>query len=578
MRITRRGWLGATAAGAAAVGVPLAAGAATLAGPTGAVDIPRARFQVLSPGKLDYRPALEAIAAYARDELVAIGLPGMSLAVSDSDGFSAAIALGWADLAAREPLSSDRLFQIGSISKSFLALAILSLADAGAVDLEAPIARYLPDAALPEAPITVAEVLSHSSGLPADADMFPRVPEGRLWTGYPAGSRFSYSNTGFNLLGALVEHVTGRRYQDVILERVRAPLGLAAINDSINQGNRSRFPRAYTPWDQTAAAEMPLAPLQPAKWDPEDMPAGSIAASAPLMAAYARALCALGSGHGAPILSEAAARRFSTGVIASDEDFGPGSKYALGISVQPVAGVPCLHHTGGMVAFSSSIHADPAAGVGAFASVNARNGGYRPRQTTAYAVQALRAARRGEPLPSPPDPLGRYRLKDPAPLLGRWLGPDGRALAIEAGSPFPMVRTGAGAAPLYVAGMLATPHPDLVRHGLDPVRDRGDITGLWWGETLFARGAPPTQPPVPESLRALAGTYLNRDPWNGSVTVLARGDTLVGEGVGELADRGGYWTLAKDPGGVERFRFDAVLNGRARRVNVSGTDFARIGV
>ena len=579
MDITRRGWLGATAAGAAALGAPLAANAATLASPADQVDIPKARFQILSPGKVDYRPALEALAAYARDELVALGLPGMSLAVSDNDGFSAAIALGWADLAAREPLTSDRLFQIGSISKSFLALSILSLADAGAVDLDAPIAKYLPDVPWPDAPITVAQVLSHTSGLPDGAGLFPRVPNGRLWTGFPGGSKFSYSNTGFDLLGAMVEHVVGRRYQSVILDRVRGPLRLAAINESINQDNRARFPKAYIPWDQTVAAEMPLASLQQAKWDPEDSPAGSIAATAPLMAAYARALCALGAGHGAPILSDAAAGLFSTGVIASDEDFGPGSRYALGIAVQPVDGVPCLHHTGGMVAFSSSIHADPKAGVGAFASVNARIGGYRPRKTTAYAISLMRAARAGQPLPAPPDPLSSSKPKDPSALLGRWLGPDGRSFAIEAGTDFPQLRSEAGAAPLYSAGgMLVTPHPAFSGYGFDPVRDGASATGLWWGETLFGRGGAIAQPAVPERLRTLTGAYINRDPWDGNVVVLARGDSLVVEGFGTIVERGGYWALAKDTGGIERFWFDAFLNGRAQRVNLSGTDFDRIGV
>ncbi len=579
MNITRRGWLGATATGAAALGAPFAAGAATLAGPIGQADIPKTRFQILSPGKVDYRPALEALAAYARDELVAVGLPGMSLAVSDNDGFAAVIALGWADLAAHDPMTSDRLFQIGSISKSFLALTILSLADAGQIDLDAPIARYLPDIPWPEAPITVAQVLSHTSGLPDGAGMFPRVPDGRLWTGFPAGSKFSYSNTGFDLLGAMVERVAGKRYQEVILERVRAPLGVAAINESINQGNRPRFPKAYIPWDQTVAAETPQSPLQQAKWDPEDTPAGSIAATAPLMAIYTRALCAIGAGHGRPILSDAGASRFSTGVVASDADFGPGSKYAMGIAIQPVDGVPCLHHTGGMVAFASSIHADPQAGVGAFASVNGRIGGYRPRRTTAYAISLMRAARLGHPLPAPPDPLASWKSKDPASLLGRWVGPGGRAFAIEAGADFPRVRTETGAAPLYVSGgTLATAHPDFSHHGFDPVREGAAVTGLWWGETLFGRNAPPPEPATPDRLRALAGVYINRDPWDGYAVVLARGETLVGEGFGQIVDRGGYWSLDKDSGGIERFRFDAMLNGKARRLNVSGTDFERLGV
>ncbi|MGH7022998.1 MAG: serine hydrolase domain-containing protein [Caulobacteraceae bacterium] len=581
MNITRRGWLGATAAGAAALSAPAMA-AAEVRSAASAIDIPVARFQILSPGRRDYGPALEALAAYARDELLAIGLPGMTFGVSDSEGFLAVLTLGWADLCARAPMTADRLFQIGSISKSFLALTVLSLADAGKIDLDAPIAQYLPGAPWPETPITVAQVMSHTAGLPDGAPIFPRTPDGRLWIGFPAGSKFSYSNTGFDLLGAAVSHVTGGPYQTAILNRLRAPLGVAEIAARIGQANRPSFPTAYLPWDQTLAAEMPGARLDEATWDPEDSPAGSIAATSEMMARYLRGMMAIAGGGGGGVLSPAMARRFATPVIACDADFGPGSHYCLGVALQPVDGIPALHHTGGMVAFTSSFHADPAAGVAAFASVNARIGGYRPRQTTAYAIRLMRAVRAGAPLPGAPDPLGPSRPKDSAPLMGRFVGPDGSAFTISPGDDFPVVSGMGGAAPLYrVGGGLATPLPALARHSLDPMRPggatSGPVTAIWWGETLFGRDAPLPRPAVPDRLRALAGIYINRDPWQGYAVLFARGEQLVLSGAGPVVDRGEWWSFEKDPGGVERARFDGVLNGRARRLNISGTDFERLG-
>ena len=579
MHITRRGWLGASAAGAAALGVPAMAAAQTRpAGPmAGPIEIPAARFQILSAGRYDYRPALEALANYARDELLALGLPGMTLSVTDNEGFTAVLALGWADVCARAPITPAHLFQIGSISKSFLALTVLSLASAGKIDLDAPIARYLPGAPWPDAPITVAQALSHTAGLPDGAPVFPRTPDGRLWTGFPAGSKFSYSNLGYALLGAVVEHVTNGPYQAAILQRVRAPLGVSDIAGSINQANRPRFPKAYSPADQTLAAEMPGAALGEAPWDPEDTPAGAIAATPEMMARYLRGVMAIAGGRGAPVLSDAMATRFATPVIASDADFGPGSKYAMGVALQPVDGIPALHHTGGMIAFSSSFHADPAAGVAAFASVNGRIGGYRPRQTTAYAIRLMRAVRAGAPLPAAPDPLGPSKIKDPTPLYGRFVGPDGVTFTLASGADFPQFTGPGGSAPLYLAsGVLAT--PAWGRHSLDPVRANGAVTGFWWGEALFGRDAPAAQPPVPDRLRGLAGVYLNRDPWDGYAVILARGDQLVLEGGGPLIDRGDWRSLEKDSGGVERLRFDGMLNGLATRLNVSGVDFIRLRV
>jgi hypothetical protein len=296
------------------------------------------------------------------------------------------------------------------------------------------------------------------------------------------------------------------------------------------------------------------------------------------MAVYLRALLALGRGAGAPLLSDAMAPRFVAPVIASDADFGPGSKYAQGVAIQPVDGRPCLHHTGGMIAFSSSFHADPAAGVAAFASVNARQGGYRPRATTAYAIRLMRAARAGTALPAPPDPLAPFAVKNPAALAGRYVAPDGEAVTVSVAGAVVTLASAQGTAPLMTyGGGLATPMAPYSLHAFEPVRAPGGaVTGLWWGETLFSRGAARPAPATPPGLRALAGVYLNRDPWIGSAAVLARGDTLVLEGGGRLVDRGPWWSLEKDPGGVERFVFDAHIGGRATRLNASGADLIRI--
>jgi CubicO group peptidase (beta-lactamase class C family) len=584
MQITRRGWIGATAALAGASAAPAAwaqgGSSATAGAPIPAA--PDGPFRVSSPGAgRDYTAALAALRDCARAELAAVGLPGMTLSVTDADGFTAVLALGWADIDQRVPMTPDRYFQIGSISKSFIALTVLSLADQGKIDLEAPLARYLPDVPLPAEPITVAQVLSHTSGLPDGAPFFPRTPDGRLWCGFAPGSRFSYSNTGYGLLGRLIERVFAPPFdfQAAVAVRVRRPLGLTPMRGWIEQAGRSAYAVGYWPWDRVAAASLPGARLEFASWDEEDNPAGSMGATSEQMATYLRALIAIGRGQGAPVLSDAAARRFVAPVIPADADFGPGSHYACGVAIQPVDGIPCLHHTGGMMAFSSSFHVDAAAGVASFASVNARNEGYRPRQTTAYAIRLMRAVRAGAPLPPPPDPLGPYRIKDPAPLLGTFrsealsfvLAGDADGVTVEAwGAKGRVVPRG--------PDRLLTDHPRLANFGFDAVRENGRVVGYWHGGTLYGRDTPAPVAAPPERLAALAGAYLNRDPWVGGATILARGDQLWADGIGRLVERGGWWSAEKDPGGVERLRFDAMLNGKAQRLNVSGDDLWRITV
>lgn len=563
--ITRRSWLGA-------------AGAVALAGPAVA-ETANAGFQVLSSGTgaHDYGPALAALAAYAGAEVSELGLPGMVCSLADADGFAAVIAIGFADIEMRAPMRPGQLMEIGSISKSFLALTILALADEGKIDLEAPLSRYLPEAPLPLESVSIRQLLSHTSGLPADAPAFPRVPDGRLWLGFAPGSRFSYSNTAYVLLGAAVERISGLSHREAILRAVRAPMGVADIAGEIADADRPRYPKSYLVADQGAAAELPKAAMDEAKWDPETTPAGCIAASAPMMARYLRGLLTIGAGRGAGVVSDTAARAFTGSLTPSVEDFGPGSHYALGVAIQPVDGAPCLHHTGGMVAFTSSFHADPAAGVAAFASVNARQGAYRPRQTTAYAIRLMRAARARLPLPAPPDPWAALRVKDPSALFGTFTAADGRAFTIAPGADFPGLSAAGDSGPLYQTGVdLASPHALFSRHLFDPVLAGKQVTGFWWGESLFSRDRPAAQPASPERLQAMAGLYINRDPWVGRVHVLVRGDQLVIEGAGPLAERGGFWSLAKDPGGIERFRFDGFLNGRASRLNASGVDLVRL--
>jgi hypothetical protein len=77
-------------------------------------------------------------------------------------------------------------------------------------------------------------------------------------------------------------------------------------------------------------------------------------------------------------------------------------------------------------------------------------------------------------------------------------------------------------------------------------------------------------------LTKLAGHYLNNDLWVGDARTLVRGDKLMLEGRGELTQRpGGYWATTDDEGGIERFWFEAPLNGKPQRLNLSGADLIR---
>jgi CubicO group peptidase (beta-lactamase class C family) len=133
---------------------------------------------------------------------------------------------------------TDTQYRIGSITKTFVAVEVLRLRDEGLLDLTDPLGKHLPDAA-EVADVTIAQLLSHTAGLAAEAadPWWERTP-GELRPGtadllgdhprpHPAGRRFHYSNPGFALLGALIEQLRGAPWDEVVEHEVLRPLGMA---------------------------------------------------------------------------------------------------------------------------------------------------------------------------------------------------------------------------------------------------------------------------------------------------------------------------------------------------------------
>jgi CubicO group peptidase (beta-lactamase class C family) len=564
MNSSRREVLGLAMGGVMAGALPASAAAA----------LP-SRLDIQTKGR-DYAAALTKLRDYAAAELAAVGQPGMTIAIVDADGFAATIGVGWANIEAKVPVGPDHLFQIGSISKSITALCIHSLVDEGRIDLNAPVSRYLEGAPLPETPITIQQLLDHAGGFAHDAPVFPDTPDGKLWCGFTPGSRASYSNIGFLLLGLVIDKVTGRPHPEVIHERVQVPLGMVDATAHLMTADRSRYATGYTPFiEDRPVMTRPL--MFPGPFAEGDFASGAVGASGKAMLGYLRYVIALGRGKGGPILSDARAKALLASDVPLDE-FGPEARYASGFAKVDIDGKPALHHTGGMVLFTSSFHVDPAAGVGCFASVNGRIGPYRPRKTTQYAVQLMRAVRAGKPLPDAPDPLAYRKIEKPAPYLGRWVGPGDRALELKITPAGLTLIAGGTEARVEASGenTIITDHPLFDRHLLIFEMDDGHATGLWWGDTLFGKGSARQQPTPDPSLLPLAGLYSSGDAWSRAL-VTVRGKALYLEGAGELTRRAdGYWSPRKDVGGITRIWFTGLVNGACYQLSYCGDAALRL--
>jgi hypothetical protein len=308
---------------------------------------------------------------------------------------------------------------------------------------------------------------------------------------------------------------------------------------------------------------------------------GCVASTARDMARYCRYLIAAGAGRGAPLLSDAGAARFTRATIDAPGWGLPGAKYANGLAVVPVGGRMLLHHTGGMLSFNSAIHADPQAGVGAFASTNVGLIPYRPRDITAYACARLRALVEGGPAPAPaaapPKPpelgdyLGRYESAQGANLTVA-AAPEG--LSVRIGEPtFVMAPSGPDA--FIPIRPVPAPFPLVFRRqGKAVVRAWRD--GVEYVRVEGGARAAPFSPPTPSALTALTGYYASDDPWRGDFRVTAQGAALFLNDTTPITPLGaGLFRVGDEAWSPERMQFDAVLDGRPTRAIASGVDYLR---
>jgi CubicO group peptidase (beta-lactamase class C family) len=193
-------------------------------------------------------------------------------------------ATGFADVAAKRPMTSDTLFWIASMTKPVTGAAILMLQDENKLTVADPVAKYLPEFANLKAPsgkpanLTVTQILTHTSGLgeasgPAAqqaktlADLVP------LWLAapmqYEPGEKWKYTQSGINAAARIVEVVSGMTFDVFVQKRIFDPLGMKDTTFYPTDGQRARLATAYAKNKETGALE-PVPPR--ADFGPRDRP------------------------------------------------------------------------------------------------------------------------------------------------------------------------------------------------------------------------------------------------------------------------------------------------------------------
>lgn len=309
---------------------------------------------------------VSALDGYLRDQMAALRIPGLGVAVvrGDEPAFVRGYGVGGTD---RRPVTPRTPFVMASVSKGFTSLAVMQLVESGDVDLDAPVQEYLPwfTVADEEAAsrITVRDLLNQTSGFttPQGWNLIERkrqhsiVEDVRSAADHelhdPPGTSWQYSNVNFQVAGALIEAVTGRSFEDYMETEVFAPLGMVNTSAGNADAHASGLLDGYRDW-----WGVPLA--SGTEIIDGAVPMGGISSSAADMANYLVAQMNDGTLGDISVLSSAGTAALHDDVVPTDpDDDEPSEFYGLGWfrSVDEDDGTVTLGHSGTAPQFSTGM-------------------------------------------------------------------------------------------------------------------------------------------------------------------------------------------------------------------------------
>jgi CubicO group peptidase (beta-lactamase class C family) len=323
-------------------------------------------------------------------------ISGAVVLVGDADGVVGVEAVGRRNLKDDLPMRPDTLFRIASMTKPITAIGIMMLADEGKLAVDDPVEKHLPefrgqwlvaersnDATTlkkPSRPITLRDLLTHTSGLPGMpppglAELYARrnrtlaeavMAYSQRPLEFEPGSKWSYCNVGIDTLGRAIEVVSGQSYESFLKDRLFDPLGMA---DTTFYPTPEQLERAAVTYDRKEGELRPvnasvIGPPTGAKYP---IPAGGLYSSAPDLARLYRMMLNRGAADGRRYLSESsvdAMTQVQTGELKTGFTEGMGFGLGWGVVRQP-SGVterlsPGTFGHGG--AFGTQAWIDPRAG------------------------------------------------------------------------------------------------------------------------------------------------------------------------------------------------------------------------
>ena len=297
----------------------------------------------------------KAAAAHLIDSLASAFIadhqsPSVAIALVRGNDTLAFRAWGKADLENDVAATTRSVYRIGSVTKQFTSSAVMQLVEQGKVKLDDSIATYLPSLPAAWHVVTVRQLLNHTSGIPSYTGVGPAwvrrwgevmPPDtlvaltAKLPMDFAPGTKWSYDNSGYVVLGMLIEKVAGRAWGTDLAERFFKPLGLTGTSNCLVQpviaGRAAGYAAAGTGWSNAPFLEM----SQP-------YAAGALCSTVGDLLAWNRAL------HGGKVVSAASYQLMTTpsGAAATAQ-----LKYGFGLARDTMAGHAIISHGGGINGF-----------------------------------------------------------------------------------------------------------------------------------------------------------------------------------------------------------------------------------
>lgn len=409
-----------------------------------------------------------------------------------------------------QPVTPATLFQVGSITKTLTAAAVMILVQAGRLGLEDAVARHLPDLAdatgLDLDAITVEHLLSHQGGFDGDhllveggdIGLAALVTARRM---FPPGTGFSYSNAGFSIAGAVLEAVTGQRFEDFVRDRLLTPLGMTRAAFRADEAITHSVALPHLVLGDDAYVLRGLG-WQPG-WElaPVDRPAGGLVASAEELIEWCRFQLTGVDTAGSQVLTADSLRRLHTPVVNADRR----DDIALAWFVREIDGLATIGHGGVTAGYHSDLLIVPDRRVAFVGLTNATNGADVNRTVRQWVLERAAGMSEADPQPDPTLSPDRVRVE------GAYLHPFA-LLNVRAGSTPGTVEVTSSRRtdtdgwqppldPEFTCGFFAEDHivtidapgpPRVGRFGFDA--SGTDAAWLLWGSRRAPRVGPAAEP------------------------------------------------------------------------------------